>query len=60
MSVRPKCLEQAWMSSLIEFHESSMSCAKSLEQFWEVNESLSMPNWFQQSQLGDEWMMSEW
>ena len=26
---------------------------KSLKQFWEVNESLSMSNWFQQSQLGD-------
>ena len=26
---------------------------KSLKQFWEVNESLSMANWFQQSQLGD-------
>ena len=25
---------------------------KSLKQFWEVNESLSMSNWFQQSQLG--------
>ena len=26
---------------------------KSLKQFWEVNEWLSMANWFQQSQLGD-------
>ena len=26
---------------------------KSLKQFWEVNESLSVSNWFQQSQLGD-------
>ena len=25
----------------------------SLKQFWEVSESLSMSNWFQQSQLGD-------
>ena len=26
---------------------------KSLKKFWDVNESLSMSNWLQQSQLGD-------
>ena len=58
MSQRSKYLEQAWMSSFIEHHKSSMSRAKSLEQFWVVNESLSMSNWFQQLQLGDRLLQS--